>query len=107
MVDIAAVPTVGMSQTKLCHGKLKLIEYSNIGAPYGLIFDWRMAHRLLTSRLILFTFQNLDRNPDVYFQFFHFANQVRIMDLTKGIKWYYAGKQLHAIGVSSESWSCY
>ena len=56
-----------------------------------------MVHRLLTSRLILFTFQNFDRKPDVYFQFSHFANQVKIMDLTKAIKWYYADKQLHAI----------
>ena len=29
-----------------------------------------MVHRLLTSRLILFTFQDFDRKPDVYFQFF-------------------------------------
>ena len=52
-------------------------------------------------------FQNFDRKPDVYFQFSHFANQVKIMDLTKGIKWFYADKQLHAIDVSIESWYCY
>ena len=41
------------------------------------------------------------------FQFSQFANQVKIMDLTKGIKWYYAEKRLHASDVSIEIWSCY
>ena len=49
-----------------------------------------MLHGLLTSRLILFTFQNFDRKPDVCFQFFNLQFKSELWIEQRHIKLEYA-----------------
>ena len=52
-----------------------------------------MAHRLLNLVLILFTFQNVDRKPDVYFQFFILQFRSELWIEQRRIKLLYAEEQ--------------